>query len=42
MDEKRTKILVRSLRTTGRLFNSVGDQFWHEKREETRKEQIRW
>ena len=30
MDEKRQKVLVKSLRETGKLVNGVGEQFWHE------------
>jgi hypothetical protein len=35
MDIKRQKILVRSLRTTGRLYNVFGSQYWTEKREDS-------
>ena len=30
MDEKRQKLLVRSLKETGKLVNGAGEQFWHE------------
>ena len=40
MDEKRTRILIRDLRATGRLFNLVGEQFWHEDIKEEKG--IRW
>ena len=40
MDEKRIRILLGELRTTGRLFNLVGEQFWHEDIKEEK--EIRW
>ena len=30
MDEKRQKLLVKSLRRTGKLVNDTGEQYWHE------------
>ena len=41
MDEKRQKLLVRSLRETGKLANEVGEQFWHEE-EPVREERAIW
>ena len=40
MDEKRVRILLRDLRTTGRLFNSVGSQYWTD--EEKEEKYIKW
>ena len=40
MDEKRVRILLRDLRTSGRLFNSVGSQYWTDR--ETKVKDIRW
>lgn len=40
MDEKRVKILLRDLRTTGRLFNSVGSQYWTDR--EGKEKETRW
>ena len=40
MDEKRVKLLIRDLRTTGRLYNSVGAQFWTDK--EMKEKDIQW
>ena len=44
MDEKRTRILIRDLRTTGRLFNLFGEQYWHSdiKKEKGIREEVRW
>jgi hypothetical protein len=42
MDEKRQKILIRSLRTTGRLFNMLGSQYWTEKRERVKEDKKPW
>ena len=41
MDEKRVRTLIRDLRTTGRLFNPVGAQFWDTKKPKGKKE-VRW
>lgn len=40
MDERRVKTLIRDLRATGRLFNSVGAQFWTDKKEKGK--DIKW
>lgn len=42
MDEKRVRILLKGLRTTSRLFNVVGSQYWTEKREEKREDRNPW
>lgn len=40
MDERRVKTLLRDLRTTGRLFNFVGAQYWTDVKKEEK--DIRW
>jgi hypothetical protein len=40
MDERRVKTLIRDLRTNGKLFNSIGSQYWTDKREEGK--DIKW
>ena len=40
MDERRVKTLIRDLRTTGRLFNSIGAQFWTDRKKDEK--DIRW
>lgn len=41
MDERRVKTLIRDLRNTGRLFNSVGAQYW-DTREGKKEKDIKW
>ena len=41
MDEKRQKLLVKSLKRTGKLVNGAGEQFWHEE-EPVREERAIW
>lgn len=42
MDEKRQKLLVKSLKRTGKLVNGAGEQFWHENDEPQREDRARW
>ena len=42
MDEKRQKLLTKSLRATGKLVNGVGEQFWHEEEETGREDRAAW
>ena len=43
MDERRQKLLTKSLRATGKLVNSVGEQFWHGEEKETgRQDRAAW
>ena len=41
MDERRVKTLIRDLRTTGKLFNSVGSQYWTDEADKKEKD-ITW
>ena len=42
MDEKRQKLLVKSLKKTGKLVNGTGDQYWHEEEEPKREDRAQW